>query len=380
MDYKVISGDAHVDLTWLPANLFVDNAPSRLKERAPKVVETDRGPRWRVGDIDLGGVAWVGSSGRAPVKGVERRLDRMIETGLYEDGAKGIYRPTTPELRIKDQQLDGVDAEVLYGLFTVGARVYEDVELATFVYQTYNDWAADFCSKAPEHLAALACIPNHDPEEAVTELRRAAKLGLRGADFGVSTACKPIYHGAWDVLWDAAAECNMPVSFHAAGSRTRQPDPEDAQSYGRTAFAVSLSMMHMAGGEYLASIILSGACDRHPDFKFVLGECGVSWIPHLLVRLDDRYEDQFRELGLSMLPSEFWRRQGYSTYQDDAIVADIVDLVGVDKVMWSSDFPHPDGVWPDSRQVIESNLRSVDPETRYKVICENAGKLYGFMT
>ena len=62
----------------------------------------------------------------------------MIETGLYEDGAKGIYRPTTPELRIKDQQLDGVDAEVLYGLFTVGARVYEDVELATFVYQTYN--------------------------------------------------------------------------------------------------------------------------------------------------------------------------------------------------------------------------------------------------
>ena len=213
-----------------------------------------------------------------------------------------------------------------------------------------TDWAADFCSKAPEHLAALACIPNHDPEEAVTELRRAAKLGLRGADFGVSTACKPIYHGAWDVLWDAAAECNMPVSFHAAGSRTRQPDPEDAQSYGRTAFAVSLSMMHMAGGEYLASIILSGACDRHPDFKFVLGECGVSWIPHLLVRLDDRYEDQFRELGLSMLPSEFWRRQGYSTYQDDAIVADIVDLVGVDKVMWSSDFPHPDGVWPDSRQ------------------------------
>ncbi|MCL0102029.1 amidohydrolase [Dehalococcoidia bacterium] len=379
MEYRIISGDAHIDLTWLPANLFTENAPSRLKDRVPTVVETNQGKRWRAGDLDLGGVAWVGSSGREPIKGLEKRLARMIDTGLYEDGTKGIYRPTTPELRIKDQRLDGVDAEVLYGLFTVGARMYEDVELATFVYQIYNDWVADFCSQAPDHFAALACIPNHDPELAVAELYRAAKLGLRGADFGVSTATKPIFHKDWEPLWAAAAECSMPVSFHASGARTRQPDAADAQEYGRTAFAVALSVMHMAGGEYLASIILSGACQRHPDFKFVLGECGVSWIPHLLFRLDDRYEDQFQDLGLNMKPSEFWSKQGYSTYQDDDVVADILHLAGENNVIWSSDFPHPDGVWPDSLKVIEANLGKLEPAIRRKVICENAGKLYGFL-
>ena len=80
-----------------------------------------------------------------------------------------------------------------------------------------------FCKTVPERLVGLACIPNHDPEIAAAGLRRAAKLGLKGADFGVSTAVKPIWHRDWDPLWAAADECGMPISFHTTGFSLREP-------------------------------------------------------------------------------------------------------------------------------------------------------------
>ena len=124
MNYKVISGDSHIDLTWLPADLFVANAPLEWKDKVPQVVETDGESRWRSGSVDLGGVASVGSGGRSVelLRGADKQVDRMISTGLYDDGARGLYRPTTPELRIKDQEMDGVDGEVIYPILGIGRK------------------------------------------------------------------------------------------------------------------------------------------------------------------------------------------------------------------------------------------------------------------
>jgi len=113
--------------------------------------------------------------------------------------------------------------------------------------------------------------------------------------------------------------------------------------------------------------------------KFVLGECGASWIPYVLGRMDEEYEDQFRHLNFSRTPSEYWRRQGYTTFQHETTLAEVAHLVGEDNIIWGSDYPHPDGIWPDSRKVIEADLGRLDVRVRRKITCENAGKLYGLL-
>lgn len=140
-----------------------------------------------------------------------------------------------------------------------------------------------------------------------------------------------------------------------------------------------LSVFQLTGAEYLSAIVFSGALERYPGMKFVLGECGVGWLSYVLSRMDEEYEDQFRHLPLTMKPSEYWHRQGYTTFQHEPNVAALVHMVGEDNIMWGADYPHPDGVWPDSLQIIEEDLGSLSASTRRKITCENAGKLYGLL-
>ncbi len=378
MNYELISGDSHIDLSWLPHDLFAGNAPRNLKDRVPHVVGGDE-KRWSADGQDLGAVAGIGFRAQKVQDVNSKRVDRILTTNFYEDAAKGLFHPTNAELRIGDQEIDGVQAEVLYGILGIGIRL-EDPELVTAIYRIYNDWVADFCKGNPTRFAALACLPNHDPQSAASELRRAAKLGLRGADVAVATARKPIYHRDWDVLWATAAECGMPISFHSLGFTPRTPDPGEAKEYDLPFRAVRATMFQLDGAEFLSSIIFSGACNRFPEFRFVLGECGISWIPYVLDRMDHVYQDRYHQLGLSLKPSEFWRRQGYTTYQKEEIAGFSIPLTGEDNVIWGSDYPHPDSVWPDSKQIIRKNLGSLDERVRRKVVCENAGRLYGFLS
>jgi predicted TIM-barrel fold metal-dependent hydrolase len=375
MEYRVISADCHIDMTWMPGDLWINSAPARWKEQVPQVRQTPDGPRWYAEDKELGVFGGLGFGFNPVQRGYSKHVDKMFAVGFYEGGP----HPTTPELRLKDQELDGIDAEVMYGILGIGLRL-QDAELIQFVYQVYNDWAADFCKTNPQRFVGLACLPNHSPEAAAAELRRAARLGLKGADFAVSTAVYPIWHGAWDPLWAAAQECQTPISFHTTGYPVRAPaDTAMAQEYQLRYAATRTTMFQIAAAEFLASIVFSGALERFPGFKFVLGEAGVSWIPYILDRMDEEYEDRYYQLNLSMQPGEFWRRQGYSTYQHERCVAALIPLIGEDNILWGSDYPHPDGIWPDSQKWIAEDLAPVSPEVRRKITCENAGKLYGLL-
>ena len=222
-----------------------------------------------------------------------------------------------------------------------------------------------------------------DPQLAAAELRRAAKLGLRGGELAVSTAVVPLWDRAWDDLWAASDECGMPISFHTTGLQLKQhSDPELNKEYESQRIGTFVCTFQIAGSEYLAAIIFSGALERYPGMKFVLGECGVSWIPYMLARMDEEYDDLTRLHGLApRKPSDYWYRQGYSTFQHEVtLVPDIVRMVGADNIMWGSDYPHPDGIWPDSREFIEKDLALLDERTIRKLTCENAGKLYGFVS
>jgi hypothetical protein len=113
-----------------------------------------------------------------------------------------------------------------------------------------------------------------------------------------------------------------------------------------------------------------------------MGSAGREYVPGKIQRsdrMDAEWEDQFKDLSLTMRPSEYWRRQCRATYQTDRIGIKLLDDLGHDTIMWGSDFPHPDGVWPDSSEYIERELGHLPTEVRDKVVCEKAGKLYGFI-
>jgi predicted TIM-barrel fold metal-dependent hydrolase len=129
----------------------------------------------------------------------------------------------------------------------------------------------------------------------------------------------------------------------------------------------------------LTSLIFGGVLERYPTMKVVIGESGIGWIPYVLDRMDAEWEDQFKALTLTMPPSDYWRRQCRATYQTDRIGIKLIDDLGPDTVMWGSDFPHPDGVWPDSGEFIQRELGDLPAEVHRKIVCENAGTLYGFI-
>jgi len=344
---------------------------------------------------NLGLVNGMGSAGREYVPGRIHRADRMAATGLYEDGKKGIRRLTEPDLRLRDQDRDGVQAEVLYGILGATGRM-NDPEATVEVMRIYNDWLADFCSTHPERFGGLASIPNNPIDAAIAEVERVAKRGaVRGLDIANSPDLLPLWDPHWNPLWEVVQASGLPLHFHTIGSRL--PDdlqklvtmgadlaraPADATAEdkrrARMAFAIHLTGFQINMANILMAVIYGGVLERYPGVRVVLGEAGIGWIPYILWRMDGEWEDQFKDLSLTMPPSAYWRRQCFATYQTDPVGVKLVDDLGVDTIMWGSDFPHPDGIWPDSREYIQRELGHLPADVRHKIVCGNAARLYGF--
>lgn len=379
MRYTRISADCHIDLPWLPPDLFTSNASAAMRDRMPRVAKDPKGPTWvtKTG-ATFGLVNGMGSAGREYIPGQIHRSDRMASTGLYEDGKRGIRRLTDPELRLKDQDRDGVQAEVLYGILGTTKRL-NDPDAAAEVMRIYNAWLADFCDTHPDRYAGLACIPNQPVEAAVQEVTRVVKRGgIRGLDIANSLDMPPLWDPQWAPLWDLVNEVGLPIHFHTVGGQ--RPDfAKLPPLLGRVAHAVHITGFQMHMATLLTSLIFGGVLERYPHLRVVIGESGIGWIPYVLDRMDLEWEDQFKDLELTMRPSAYWRRQCKATYQTDRIGIKLLDELGADTIMWGSDFPHPDGVWPDSDEFIQRELGHLPADVRAKIVCENAGSFYGLI-
>jgi predicted TIM-barrel fold metal-dependent hydrolase len=396
MRYEMISADCHIDLCWLPPDVFVSGASSAMKDRMPYVTEGPKGPAWTTkSGASLGLACGMGSAGREYVPGRIYRSDRMAATGLYSDGKRGIRRLTDPELRLRDQDLDGVQGEVLYGILGATGRLNDD-EAAVEVMRIYNEWLANFCATHRDRFAGLASIPSQPIDAAIAEVERVAKRGvLPGLDIANSAGLTPLWDPYWNPLWEVINATGLPLHFHTIG--TYLPDhirkivligsdpsragaevtPEELR-IARRAFATNITGFQLGMANILTSMVFSGVLERYPRVKVVLGESGIGWIPYVLSRMDAEWEDQFKDLELTMAPSDYWRRQCWATYQTDPIGIKLIDDLGADRIMWGSDFPHPDGIWPDSREYIQKELGHLPADARRKVVCENAARLYGF--
>jgi len=379
LQYNLVSGDNHIDLTYCPPDLWSSQAPAKWKRDVPYVEEQDDGLHWIIDGADMGMWNGVGPGFSKYQKGSFTHIDEMKDVGFEWDNHPGAQpRPTTPELRLQDLDRDGLDAEIIYGCLRVNDLI-ADGERRAWAYRMYNDWVADFAKRAdPHRVFPLASIPNNDPQEAAAEVRRCAKMGLKGGDLPVNRMSVPLFHHDWYAVWEAAAECHFPISFHSTGFKgLRGPDtPEMEKEYATEWRLVRSALFQLDGMEVLVGLLTSGACEKYPDFKFVLGESGVTWIPYVLDRLDTEYHDRARDLGFSMKPSDYFRRQGYTTYQQDQFIAPIIPLVGEDNIIWGADYPHPDCIWPSSQQHLEDNLGDQPERIRRKIVCENVVNLY----
>ena len=272
---KVISGDCHVDIPWLPADLFTSNAPSHLKDRMPHVEDTKDGEQWFAGGRQLGCVGGAGI-GLQPslfwdpyVPGVSTRLDRMEEKNFFTDAKEGLFHPTTPELRIKDQDTDGIKGEVLYGVLALASGFgstqgeegeviggdepsgpgygLTDPDAILSAFDIYNQYIADFCNTNPDRLAALACLFARDPQEAARQVHRAAELGLKGTELNVSSTEEPIYLRDWDPLWAAVDESGLPISFHTVGLSPKAPKRDTTAAERAIMTGVALTVFQLSG-------------------------------------------------------------------------------------------------------------------------------------
>ncbi|HTE14926.1 MAG TPA: amidohydrolase family protein [Burkholderiales bacterium] len=379
MHYNRISADSHIDMPWLPADLFTANASARLKERMPHVVDGPDGPHWTSkSGLSYGLVCGVGPSGAKLVPGQNHRVDKMAAVGLYDDAKRGVRRVVDPHLRLKDAQLDGVDAEVIFGILGAATRL-GDEEAAHEMFRIYNDWLADFCRHYPDRYIGLACLPFGDVGAAVKEAHRTAKLGLRGLELSCSWNMEPMWHRMWEPLWQAVSEVNLPLHFHtfpAISPEERERTPPESR---RAAQFTNVSRFQLNLANILAAIIGAAVLERYPRLRISFGESGIGWIPYVLDRMDFEWEDRFRDLGLKMKPSDYWKRQCKATFQYDPIGVKLIDDLGVETLMWGSDYPHTDGVWPESSKYIDEQFNGLPADIVRKITCENAGKFYGLI-
>jgi predicted TIM-barrel fold metal-dependent hydrolase len=214
----------------------------------------------------------------------------------------------------------------------------------------------------------------------VQEVRRVAKLGIKGLELSCSWDMDPMWHPTWEPLWQAVSEVNLPLHFHTFPST-----PASVREKATTPLARRAALFQGVCGfqmnlvNILSAIVGSAVLERYPTLKISFGESGIGWIPYALDRMDFEWEDRFRDLGLTMKPSDYWRRQCKGTFQFDRIGTKLIEDMGVETLMWGSDYPHGDGVWPESSKYIEEQFGHLPADVTHKITCENAGKFYGLM-
>ena len=377
--YRRISADCHLDMIWLPPDLFTSNASSKLRDQMPFVADqADGTKRWVDNNgADYGMAGGVGASGTPYVKGKQLRVDKMAEAGLYDDYKnKGLRRPGDPHLRVKELDRDGMDAEVIYGILAACAKI-KTPEAANEMLRIYNDFMHNFTSYYPDRMIGLACLPYSDINAAAAEVHRVAKLGMKGVELSCSWHMTPMWHPMWDPLWEAVNETQLPLHFHTFPSI----DPEERKKYDlpvqRQMTYAGLCLFQLTLGNILTALMGAAVFERFPNIRVVFGESGIGWIPYVLDRMDFEYKDQYQDLKLKKMPTEYWRNQCKATFQYDRVGTKLIEDMGVETLMWGSDYPHPDGVWPESAKYIDDQFKHLPADVVHKMTCENAAKFYG---
>ena len=351
---KAISADSHVQEN----DNFEDRVPAEYRARLPHVETREEGE-------------YFISEGRYD------RRDDLADEGITEDDLNREFRQdpsggTDIEHRLKDQARDGVVGEVIYPNNLLHLFAARDPQFQLTVAQAYNDWTADLFGSHSDRFAPAAAVPVIDVDAAVKEVYRVADMGFNLISSPIHLKYQPYNLPVYGPLWDALEDTGMPLSLHfATGSEDRNHDAGDQKYGGFLTYMITA----MSEGVYPAChFVSSGIFQRHPNLHMVVVECGAGWLPWVLYTLDDQYERKHMwiEPKLEMKPSELFKRQGHTTFSDDLVALQMLDFLGAEALLWGSDYPHDEGTFPHSQEVIEKTFKGVSEEDKRKIVYSNS--------
>lgn len=371
--YKLFSADSHVSE---PPELWEERIDKRYRFRAPRIEEFEKDGKLQDFMIYEGFPPHPVSVGLAAAAKNDDKAEYTQSGKGYRGALAGGWDPAA---RLKDQDVDGVDAEILHATLCFRLFWLKDAGLQRACFTAYNDWLSEFCSYAPNRLIGIPCISLYDIDLAVAELERSAKLGLKGAMIWLSPPSgSPNYDDpVYDKFWAAAQEIDAPLVIHGitGGAESRY-----SQNYWDPWALVGNMMRHQEAERSLATFILSGVLERFPKLKIVCAENGTDWVPSFVQRLDPamRRGPSLYPTQLTLKPSEYMKRQVYFTYIHEHQAVTDRYIIGIDNLMWASDYPHNASTWPKSKEVVDQYFEVVTDETeRYKLVRQNGMNLYG---
>ena len=380
----LMSSDGHLEVR---PERWSGRVPKKFAELIPRTVKMPDG-----GDAIL-----VPGQPPYPAPFLDLRAGRTNETwmpfGVTVDDTAGVG---PPEQRLKEQDADGMHAEVLFPNMQVGPRLWRnmtDDDAYRAVVRAYNDWLGeDYVPVSRDRLIGLGVIPWTNVDDAIAELEHCAKLGLKGVNLGVFPNGKAYPQPEDDRFWKAAVEMKMPLTVHVGfdrlGPRAQQPtfeypgaDPEVVKKLGARKLVewVALPFLTIPPSVSLAQLTLCGVFDRVPDLKIFFAETRLGWVPFWMEEADYWYE-RHRHWAAKLLnfkalerrPSEYVREHIYFSVQHvERVAVELRRHVGVDRMMFATDFPHIECDWPNTRPFAEKLFAGVPADEAWRIAAGN---------
>ena len=387
-DFKLISADSHVNE---PPEAWA-RVQKQYGERAPRVVKDPPG-------VPKG--TWLLIDGLPPVglshysKGLvvgknhgiseveqEKHFEtiRFNENFRYEDYPGG----WEPAARLRDQDIDGVAAEILFSSAVRQLYSIADEPFQRAIFRSYNAWLQEFCSHNPERLIGLPILSILDIEHAVADIGEYSKAGFRGVQIPTRIKDSGYYEAKYEPIWAALEETGMIVNVHTSATqgvaRKHYEGPRDVDPKKQS---LGLANKQAPAQQFLGNLILSGVFDRHPRLKVVCAEFDVGWVANLVQQVDywfGRASTYDAEKNINKQPpSAYFKSNAFFTYQDDRAGVLTTPVFGADNFLWASDYPHGVTTWPNSQATVERNCAGIDPAVKRKLNRDNVAKLYGLI-
>ena len=319
-----------------------------------------------------------------------REVDQPRDTAMHLRGGGGMalssfqheaarhpgYHDPVERLRAMDR--DGVDAELLFSDLSAFRIFHRVVDGWKETARAFNDRGAEFAATDPERLLVSYQLPLVEIEYAVSELSRlvgdhharAVHLPTKPTAIGLPD----YHHERYDPLWGALSEMEIPVCIHLGVEddlwdiAQRDPTPQ---------MGVFTSQPAMRLSEQLGFLLLSGMLERFPLLRFVFVEPGLGWVPHYLEKLDQMATSgAYVFPAITELPSFYFHRQVSLTFMDEKRGVAMRHDIGVENIMWSTDFPHPACTWPGSRAVVDELMDGVPADEAFLMVYGNAARVF----
>jgi predicted TIM-barrel fold metal-dependent hydrolase len=371
---SLISADSHV---MEPYDMWWNALGATWGDRTPRLLDEYQGQK--------GAFFYSGNRG-APVA-VVRDLQASSDAAAKEAEQQGLGESGyLPEIRVKFQQQAGVAAEVMNPTRMLGIMRNPDAEVVQACAQVFNDWEVAFLSYDPKRLIGVSVIPMYDVDWAVEELQRTLKKGLVGPMIPCDTpeGCPPYRDPIYDRFWAVAEEAEAPVTLHILSGRVLSPlansDTKPPEERGDNPRGM-LALFGEVQGVLANDFIFGGILDRFPRLNIVCSEFEVSWIPHFMWNLD-RLQDPYgfgprmSIRDLKMRASDYMKTRVYHGMIDDAYGPQLMPLIGADRVLWGSDFPHIRSIGLEAQEHVHSQLANLPREDQEKIVGGNAAQVF----